>query len=72
MLKLIKAKSAVPERVFSLQNFIMDHHFLLTLLEPSNLCFYKHKLFRSFLCRIMLVVIQNEKKIFIGVVSGGN
>lgn len=48
ILKLIKAKSATPERVFSLQNFVLDHDFLLTLLERSKLCFSKHKSFIRF------------------------
>lgn len=54
ILKVIKTKSAAPERVFSLQNFIINHHFLLTLFELSNLCFCKHKFFQIFVCWVML------------------
>lgn len=58
ILKVKKSKSAAPEGVFSLQNFILNHHFWLTLFELRNLCFCKYKfsqvLFYPHLCWVML------------------
>lgn len=54
ILKVIKTKSAAPERVFSLQNLIVNHHFQLILFELRNLCFCKYKFFQFFVCWVML------------------
>lgn len=73
ILKLIKAKSATPERGLSLQNFVMDHDFLLTLLERSKLCFSEHKSFiRFFMMGSVSSDSEWKKIIFFHVVSGVN